>query len=1141
MKNVSMRYIFYLCAVMGFLYGCTDDTSEYAPEENRLAVQLGGVIGTNRDSRATDDGFCDGDRIGVYVVDYANGSPGILKLEGNRATNVGYTYSAGTTLWTPDYDVYYKDEKTAVDIYGYYPYATPDAVDKYSFEVRTDQHVSATSSELGGYEASDFLWAKASKVTPTDAVVKLSFSHRLSGVRVSLQMGSGFTSEEWNSLEKTVRILNTRTSAEINLSTGVATAVGDVNPVGIVAVQDGEDYRAIVIPQEIPSGTPLLGITVGGVNYSHQLSSAMVYAAGKLHSYVMRVDKKTPEGDYDFSLVSESVTVWEEDGVSHDVTAREYVVVECVAGQLEQCLKDAGKDHAKVQSLKLTGTMNAADFFFMRDKMGKLEALNLKEVVIQAAKVNYRSYADDVIPDNAFYTYSVNNVLKHLILPDQLKEIGREAFYSSILTGSLYIPEGVTKVGYMAFYNCKYLTGELSLPSTLTYLDYGAFGLCKFTGQLRLPETLSYIGDQAFSYCNFTGELHLPDQVEYLGEGAFGNCSSFTGSLVIPDQLTEIRSGTFSGCGFNGILKLPAGLKKIHSSAFSGTKFQGELILPNSLVMIGESAFSGSSFSGTLKLPSNLVVLGRWAFQNMGRIMGVVEIPEGIQVIPESLFYQCRNLEGFVLPSTLEAIQNDAFGYCYGLNSIVCKGGYPPALGNNVFYGVAKDNFVVEVPESAVPTYKLATGWGDFKRITAHHELVCRPSFACALNKAYTRELIVDAEGDWTVKSMPDWCSLSQTSGSKKTLVTLTINQLAKGSADRQGEIVFELTGKGYTTTCAVSQYDYEYEEDEFITLQESKLGKGVNIVFIGDGYDAKQMADGTYLKDMKQQVEDFFALPPYNTYQDYFRVYTGIAVSQESGVGTVNTICYNKFETTFRKELELRGNEDAIFEYVLRAPEVNADNLHQTLVVLTPNTTIYGGICKLFTDGSAIAYCPMSAEPYPFDRRGIVQHEAGGHGFGKLADEYIYYNAFIPFSKIKELENSQLLYGFFKNLSVSGKISDVPWNHLLFHEKYKEVVDIFEGGYEYNRGVFRSEHNSCMNNNVPYFNAYSRELIVRRIMEYAGLPFSFADFVAKDVMEPGKGAVTTRAFDAPIWQHSSYHRPPVVIEGSPSILNRKK
>ena len=75
----------------------------------------------------------------------------------------------------------------------------------------------------------------------------------------------------------------------------------------------------------------------------------------------------------------------------------------------------------------------------------------------------------------------------------------------------------------------------------------------------------------------------------------------------------------------------------------------------------------------------------------------------------------------------------------------------------------------------------------------------------------------------------------------------------------------------------------------------------------------------------------------------------------------------------------------------------------------------------------------------------------------------------------------------------------DVPWSHLIFDEKYQNTVDIYEGGYMHTRGCFRSEPNSCMNNNIPYFSAISRQAIVERIMEYAGEEFSFEEWKAKD------------------------------------------
>ena len=80
--------------------------------------------------------------------------------------------------------------------------------------------------------------------------------------------------------------------------------------------------------------------------------------------------------------------------------------------------------------------------------------------------------------------------------------------------------------------------------------------------------------------------------------------------------------------------------------------------------------------------------------------------------------------------------------------------------------------------------------------------------------------------------------------------------------------------------------------------------------------------------------------------------------------------------------------------------------------------------------------------------------------------------------------------------------MSEVPWSHLIFHEKYSEFVDIFEGGYMHNRGVYRSEQNSCMNNDIPYYSTISRESIVKRIKAYAGEEYSFEDFVANDVIE---------------------------------------
>ena len=194
--------------------------------------------------------------------------------------------------------------------------------------------------------------------------------------------------------------------------------------------------------------------------------------------------------------------------------------------------------------------------------------------------------------------------------------------------------------------------------------------------------------------------------------------------------------------------------------------------------------------------------------------------------------------------------------------------------------------------------------------------------------------------------------------------------------------------------------------------------------------------------------------------------------------------------------------------------------------------------------DGSAIAFCPKSNDSYPYDMRGIVQHEAGGYGFGKLADEYIYTNAFIEacnchYGHSKEIRKAQA-YGWYTNISLSGKTNNVSWSHLIFDPRYSDIVDIFEGAFRHSRGVFRSEKNSCMNNNIPYYNTISRETIVKRIKQYAGETYSFEDFVKNDSRETALAKGSRGYVSGYNNQNSNRHQlGPVIHRGSP--LKMKK
>ena len=1152
-KSNQYKLLIYIITACLVMTGCSDDL--FSGDDSRGSgnrITLSGEIDQLAVTRVNDSGFADGDVMGVYIVDYNGNTPGTLQPSGNHADNVRHTYDAANAKWNSSFDIYWKDNHTPIDVYGYYPYGSPEDVDAYPFTVQRDQSQPSADGVMGGYEASDFLWGKVADVAPTDKVIRLPMSHRMANARVTLTEGTGFAAGEWAQTERIVLVPNLIREARINLKDGTVKAKGGIETEATVPARVGDEWRAIVVPQTVAAGTTLFTITVGGIPYKFSKNEAFTYTAGKMSNFTIRVDKKAETGQYALTLVSESITPWESDLVSHDAEGKAYIVINTTRGHLKSSIIAANKDYTKLKNLKITGEIDATDFEFMKNEMTQLEALNLKDVKVYGKFGNqeWDGISDNVekegvIPGGAM---SDKKSLLYLVLPDKLEAIGSSAFYDcSNISGSLIIPEGVTRIGSSAFSVCNAIKGKLSLPSTLKYIGTSAFERCDFTCELIFPNILKYIGDNCFYENNgFYGNLILPDDLEYIGAKAFFRCGGFTGDLIIPQKITIINDHAFYASGFNGLLYLPDAVTIIGDNAFGDSHIRGELVLPKNITKIGDEAFLDCAISCIAKFPESLLSIGNNVFYNNTNLSGILEFPEKIQTIGDYAFSYCSGLQGLIIPKNIESIRRGAFLNCFEINSIVCEGDIPPYVASGAFDGVPKDNFTVEVPESAVPQYQTATGWNEFKRIAAHHELVCRPSMVCALNNGHTQTLVLDAEGEWEVESKPDWCELSPMSGNGKTEVTISINTLSKGAGNRTGEVVFKLKNEDYTHTCSVSQYDYIYGEDEWLTLQKATRGNtgGINVVIIGDGFNAKDIAEGDCLPALKEAAQYLITIEPYKTYSKYFNIYIGFAMSNESGIGTVNTIRYNRFGTTFTSGVGLRADYDEIFSYALNAPTVNQNNLNQTLIIIVPNTTEYGGITQMWEDGSAIAFCPRSTDAYPYDSRGVLQHEAGGHAFGKLGDEYIYHNAFIDAchcmccSHVGAINQAKSL-GWYDNLSLTGKMHEVPWSHLIFDSRYSNLVDIYEGGFMHSRGVFRSEQNSCMNNNVPYFNAISRESIVRRIKKYAGETFSFEEFVANDKTDASSAVSATRG----VGSTSTYHgrqMPPKIHKGSPLKSIRK-
>lgn len=248
MRTIINNSLFCLLAmVAATLCGCSDSIFDDEAQNDGGSIRLAADIEQLAVMRVNDCGFCDGDMMGVYVVDYEGGNPGTLKLKGNRGDNVRYTFDEAANKWTGAYELYWKDGHTPVDVYGYYPFAAPESIEDYQFEVQKDQSKASSSDEMGGYEASDFLWGKVDEVAPTSSVIRLPLSHRMSNARVTLLQGSGFTAEEWAATEKIVLVQNVARKASINLANGTVRKAGEVEPTATLPSCVGNEWRLSLI------------------------------------------------------------------------------------------------------------------------------------------------------------------------------------------------------------------------------------------------------------------------------------------------------------------------------------------------------------------------------------------------------------------------------------------------------------------------------------------------------------------------------------------------------------------------------------------------------------------------------------------------------------------------------------------------------------------------------------------------------------------------------------------------------------------------------------------------------------------------------------------------------------------------------
>lgn len=258
-----MKKVLASVAIASLLFSCSEKPDTDKSDSDRIPLDLSVTIKWSKD---TDKNFQTGAEIGVYVVNYNGSDPDVLKSKGNQADNVRFVYDGSD--WNTNEEVFLKGDNASA-CYVYYPYTSSIASPtEYLFSVQKDQSIKEN------YDASNFLWGDDYYIEDLwgeDGVVvskkaSISTESLLAGFVIHLYPGNGFTEDTWNAAIKSVRISGVKTSAIINLSTGVVTATGNAGEIIPLATSEDE-FEAVTIPQEVADNSKFIVINVDGIDY----------------------------------------------------------------------------------------------------------------------------------------------------------------------------------------------------------------------------------------------------------------------------------------------------------------------------------------------------------------------------------------------------------------------------------------------------------------------------------------------------------------------------------------------------------------------------------------------------------------------------------------------------------------------------------------------------------------------------------------------------------------------------------------------------------------------------------------------------------------------------------------------------------
>jgi len=250
--------------------------------------------------------------------------------------------------------------------------------------------------------------------------------------------------------------------------------------------------------------------------------------------------------------------------------------------------------------------------------------------------------------------------LKSVIIPDSVTSIDYMSFYDCVGLTSVTMGNGVTDIGASAFQNCTSLT-HVTIGSGVTIIGQQAFYNCAGLTGITISDSVTSVGTYAFRGCNIE-KLIVADGVKSV-TSAMIVCENTLKSVIIPNGVTTIGDDALSWCHGLTSLVLPDSVTTIGERAFSYCTGLESIIIPESVTALGAHAFEYCSGLTSITIPDSVVVIGAYAFKECDGLTEIA-IENGVAAIGEGAFSGCSRVKSIMIPDSITSVGEYAFGSC---------------------------------------------------------------------------------------------------------------------------------------------------------------------------------------------------------------------------------------------------------------------------------------------------------------------------------------------------------------------------------------------------------------------------------------------------------------------------------------------